>query len=497
MGVTLGRTGYSPNIKERRDFSCAVFLGDGLMLAQAAHIPVHLGAMPASVQAAIERTAPFAPGDVVILNDPYLGGTHLPDITLVSPVFLTDSGQEPEFFVGSRAHHADVGGMSPGSMPLSTELYQEGIIIPPVKLAEGGRLNQGVLDLIVRNSRTPAERRGDLNAQQAAHAVGARRLLEIVVHYGQEETLRWAGSLIAYAERLTRALIAELPEGTYTFEDTLDDDGITADPVPIRVAITIRADQMTVDFAGSAPAVAGSVNAVPAIVHSAVGYALRCVAGESLPMNQGVFAPVEIIIPPGSVLDPGPPHAVAGGNVETSQRIVDALYGALAKALPDRISAASQGTMNNLTFGGLHPQTGQTFAYYETMGGGSGAGPDSDGASAIHCHMSNTLNTPIEALEFALPVRIRRYGIRRDSGGGGKQSLPRRRRRAETPAAGQSHLRRGGGRCGGDSDAGRRRMGRSIRRWGYSASLTQLCCTPEYFVSRQALQCSAKCRTAS
>ena len=420
MGVTLGRTGYSPNIKERRDYSCAVFLGDGRMLAQAAHIPVHLGAMPASVKAAIDQAGPFAPGDLVILNDPYLGGTHLPDITLVSPVFIPDVALVPAFFVASRAHHADIGGMSPGSMPLSTELYQEGIIIPPIKLMEAGRINEGTLALILRNSRTPNERRGDLAAQQASHVVGARRISEIVERYGLEEVNRQAEALIAYAERRTRALLSDLPPGTFAFEDALDGDGVVDQPVPIRVALSVGNGQLIVDFSGSSPAVRGSVNAVRAIVESAVGYVIRCVAGASLPMNHGVFAPITVIVSAGSVLDPGPPHAVAGGNVETSMRIVDVLYGALAQALPQIIPAASQGTMNNLTFGGVHPHTGLPFAYYETIGGGAGAGPQADGASGIHCHMSNTLNTPIEALELELPVRVRRYAIRRGSGGNGK-----------------------------------------------------------------------------
>lgn len=418
MGVTLGRTGYSPNIKERRDYSCALFLADGRMLAQAAHIPVHLGAMPASVAAALAHGAPFSPGDLIALNDPYLGGTHLPDITLVSPVFIGPA-TEPSFFVASRAHHADVGGMTPGSMPLSTELYQEGIIIPPIKLVEAGRLNQAALDLILRNSRTPAERRGDLAAQRAAHEVGARRLLEIIDRYGMAEVNLQAENLIAYASRLTRALLANLPAGTYRFEDRLDDDGISSDPVPLRVAITLSEGHMGVDFTGSAAAVAGSVNAVTAIVYSAVGYVIRCIAGETLPMNAGVFDPVQIIVPAGSVLDPGPPHAVAGGNVETSQRIVDVLYGALAQALPDRIPAANQGTMNNLTFGGIDSRTGQPYAYYETMGGGAGASAQGPGESALHCHMSNTLNTPIEALEMALPIRVKQYAIRQGSGGPG------------------------------------------------------------------------------
>lgn len=416
MGVTLGRTGYSPNIKERRDYSCALFLSDGRMLAQAAHIPVHLGAMPASVQAAITHTAPFAEGDLIVLNDPYLGGTHLPDITLVSPVFIDG---ELAFFVASRAHHADVGGMSPGSMPLSTELYQEGIIIPPIKLVEGGRMNTAALALIIRNSRTPDERKGDLAAQRAAHTVGERRIREIIARYGTEEVNQRAEELIAYAARLTSSMIGELSDGVYRFTDVLDNDGITPQPIPIHVTITVDGGEMIVDFTGSSAAVGGSVNAVEAIVQSAVGYVVRCIAGEALPMNSGVYDPLQIIVPDRSVLNPGPPHAVAGGNVETSQRVVDVLMGALALALPTSIPAASQGTMNNLTFGGSDPKTGRVFAYYETMGGGSGAGPHSDGASGIHCHMSNTLNTPIEALELAMPVRVKRYALRRGSGGAG------------------------------------------------------------------------------
>ena len=460
MGVTLGRTAYSPNIKERLDYSCAVFLGgeQPAMLAQAAHIPVHLGAMPASVRAAVARCAPFRPGDVVILNDPYQGGNHLPDITLVSPVFV--SGQWPvigdqslptdhwplatgHFFVASRAHHADVGGMSPGSMPLSTELYQEGIIIPPLKLLDAGVRNEAVWELILRNVRTPWERDGDLAAQLAAHATGAARLEEIVGRYGLAETLRQAAALIAYAETLTRAAIARIPDGVYAFADALDDDGQTDEPVAIQATVTVAGEALTVDFAGTAPAVAGNLNAVPAIVESAVVYCLRCVAltllNVDLPMNQGVFAPLTVLIPPGSLLDPRPPHAVAAGNVETAQRVVDVVFGALAAALPDLIPAASQGTMNNLTFGGVYSGKGAgewgsredslplpahrtPFAYYETIGGGAGAGPGGDGASGIHVHMSNTRNTPIEALEYSFPIRIEAYYLRRGSGGRGRHA---------------------------------------------------------------------------
>lgn len=443
MGVTLGRAAYSANIKERLDFSCAVFLGDGRLAAQAAHIPVHLGAMPASVQAALDRCAPFAAGDVVILNDPYQGGNHLPDITLVSPVFLPfkESAQinrtgegaagektteeqltSPAFFVASRAHHADVGGMAPGSMPLSTELYQEGIIIPPLKLVEKGRRNEALWQLILRNVRTPVERDGDLAAQLAAHTIGAQRLAHITGRYGLAETLRQASALIAYTKRLTEAAVQQIPDGRYTFEDYLDDDGQNSGPLPLRATLTVAGNRLQVDFGGTAAAVSGNLNAVPAIAASAVAYCLRCVAlallQVDLPMNQGAFDPITLVIEPGSLLDPQPPHAVAAGNVETSQRIVDVIFGALAEALPHLIPAAGQGTMNNFTFGGTC--AAGTFAYYETIGGGSGAGPGADGGHGMHVHMSNTRNTPVEALEYSLPLRLVEYRLRHGSGGYGR-----------------------------------------------------------------------------
>lgn len=428
MGVTLGRTAYSPNIKERLDYSCAMFLNAGddgpLLLAQAAHIPVHLGAMPASVRTAIATCAPFAPGDVVILNDPYQGGNHLPDITLVSPVFVD---HEALFFVASRAHHADVGGMSPGSMPLSTEIYQEGIIIPPIKLVDGGQRNEAVWQLILRNVRTPWERDGDLAAQLAAHATGSQRLFELVARYGRTEIVRRAMDLMDYAQSLTEAALALIPAGRYIFSDALDDDGQSEHPLPIHVSLVVNDRSLSADFTGTAAATAGNLNAVPAIVESAVVYCLRCVAlallGTDLPMNEGVLRPLQVNIPVDSLLNPRPPHAVAAGNVETSQRVVDVVFGALALALPDLIPAASQGTMNNLTFGGQFPagwiSPNSHFAYYETMGGGAGAGPTADGAAGIHVHMSNTRNTPIEALEYSYPIRIEEYRLRRESGGSG------------------------------------------------------------------------------
>ena len=428
MGVTLGRTAYSPNIKERRDFSCACFLDEGSMVAQAAHIPVHLGAMPASVRAVLEAFGAWAPGDLVVLNDPYLGGTHLPDITMVSPVFVDDL-DSPSFFVASRAHHADVGGMAPGSMPLATEIYQEGLIIPPVKLVEQGQTNRAVLDIILRNVRTPVERQGDLAAQMAAHRVGEKRLQTIVARYGLEEALHYAHALLKYAERLTRTAIAQIPPGVYHFIDEMDDDGIsqqaslpagTETGPQIRVAVTVQGEEMTVDFAGSSAAVAGPLNAVRAITESATWYVVRCLAGPDVPVNSGTFAPVHVIVPHASLLDSDPPHAVAGGNVETSQRVVDAVLGALAGALPNRIPAASLGTMNNLTVGGYDSGRKAPFAYYETVGGGAGAGPEGAGLSGVHVHMTNTRNTPVEAVEYAYPLRVRRYALRTGSGGSGQ-----------------------------------------------------------------------------
>ncbi len=414
MGVTLQRASFSPNIRERLDFSCAVFDGAARMIAQAAHIPVHLGSMPASVEYALRAFESLAPGDVVILNDPYHGGTHLPDITMVSPVFVDG---EARFFVASRAHHADVGGMSPGSLPLSTELYQEGIIIPPVKLIENGRRNDGVLALITANSRAPEERLGDLEAQLAAQRIGEKRMLALVESHGAARVSEHASALMDYARRMTEAVIANIPDGVYTFEDALEGDGQAEFSIPIRVTLTVAGSNMTVDFSGSAAQVAGNVNAVEAIVRSATWYCIRLLAGEDVPVNHGCFQPVTVITEPGSLLNPIFPAAVAVGNTETGQRVVDAVLGALAGALPGRVPAASQGTMNNVTFGGM--LNGRAFVYYETIAGGHGAGAAGDGLSGRHSHMTNTRNTPVEALEYALPLRVLAYGLRDDSGGEG------------------------------------------------------------------------------
>ena len=420
MGVTLGRAAYSPNIKERRDFSCAIFDAQGRMVAQAANIPVHLGAMPVAVSVARERYT-FGPGDLVIFNDPYLGGTHLPDVTMVSAVYVEEDGATSlTGYVASRAHQADIGGVSAGSMPVSTELYQEGLIIPPLKLVEAGRTNEGLLQLIYRNVRTPQERAGDFAAQMAAHRTGEERLREIVARYGLAKVQQAMDAVMYYAEAATRAAIEDIPDGIYEFQDYLDDDRAGGEPVPLRVAVTVSGSQLTADFSGSAPEQLGSVNAVLAVTQSATYYVVRCLTGEDVPANDGCFRPVQVIAPEGSVLNPRPPRAVAAGNVETSQRVVDLLLGALAQALPERIPAASSGTMNNITIGGWDPFRNRPFAYYETIAGGAGAGPQGDGLSAIHTHMTNTMNTPVEALEFAYPFRVAEYSIREGSGGHGK-----------------------------------------------------------------------------
>jgi N-methylhydantoinase B len=408
MGITLRRASFSANIKERLDFSCAIFDRDARMIAQAAHIPVHLGSMPASVAAALRVTERWHPDDVVVLNDPYHGGTHLPDITMVSPVFV---GGEPLFFAASRAHHADVGGMSPGSLPLSTELYQEGLILPPLKLTPEVRA------LIAANSRTPDERRGDIDAQLAAQRTGAERLRELVATHGLLRVQAHAEALMAYTHRMTEAAIAAIPDGTYPFEDALEGDGQQTHRIPIRVAITVAGSAMTVDFTGSAPQVGGNLNAVAAITQSATWYCARLLVEEDVPVNHGSFQSVTVIAPPGSVVNAIFPAGVAVGNTETSSRIVDVVLGALAQALPQRIPAASQGTMNNVTIGG--DQAGQPFIVYETIGGGHGASPMGAGLSGRQSHMTNTLNTPVEALEYALPLRITAYALRANSGGMG------------------------------------------------------------------------------
>jgi N-methylhydantoinase B len=433
MGAVLRRTAFSPNIKERRDYSCAVFDREGEVIAMGDHMPVHLGSMPKSVRAAI-RACPMGRGDVVMLNDPFHGGTHLPDITLVTPVPVGHGrvrprqAQPPDFYVASRAHHADVGGAYAGSMGLCREIYQEGLRIPPVKIMRAGKIERDILALLLNNVRTPQEREGDLGAQIAACHTGAARLQEICVRYGVERAQRAASELLEYSEELMRAFLERVPTGTYRAEDFLDNDGISNQPIKIRVTVKVRHDRrksaaqpmVSIDFTGTDPQVQGSVNAVEAITYSACFYVLRCLLAEDVPATAGLMRPIKVIAPEGTIVNARPPAAVAGGNVETSQRIVDVLLRALAQAIPDRIPAAAAGTMNNLTIGGIDPRTGQPFAYYETIAGGMGARPTKPGVSGVHTHMTNSLNTPAEALEYAYPLRIRQYSLRPGSGGRGK-----------------------------------------------------------------------------
>ena len=418
MGEALRRTGFSPNIKERLDFSCAIFDGDGNLVAQAAHIPVHLGAMKASVAAARAAVENWRAGDVIVLNDPFAGGTHLPDVTVVAPVFCgagEDEGK-PVFFVANRAHHADIGGMSPGSLPLSREIYQEGLILPPLLLVENGARNRALWQLILRNTRTPAERAGDLEAQLAALFRGITRLGELMAVHGRDEVTSYARHLQNYAEKRARATIQSWPDGSYGARDWLE---VGAELAEIRLKITVGGDAIRFDFAGTAAQVAGSLNAVEAIAYSACYYVVACLLGD-VPLNAGTFVPVEVSAPAGSVVNARAPAAVAGGNVETSQRIVDVVLRAMSAALPDEIPACSAGTMNNVTMGGAH-ENGAPWTYYETLGGGAGASLMGDGACAVQTHMTNTLNTPVEALERAFPLRVTQYCVRRDSGGAGKQ----------------------------------------------------------------------------
>jgi N-methylhydantoinase B/oxoprolinase/acetone carboxylase alpha subunit len=422
MGVTLCRTGFSPNIKERLDYSCAVYDAAGETIAQGDHMPVHLGAMPLSVRAATDGVQ-MEPGDMVALNDPYHGGTHLPDITLVAPVFLAGKPRaRPAFYVANRAHHSDVGGMSPGSMPVASEIYQEGLIIPPVRLVHRGQMVKDVLALVLANVRTPDEREGDLTAQIAANRVAETRLQELVARHGRKKVVAYGAALQDYTERVVRVMLKTIPDGDYTFEDALDDDGFTERPVKIRARVRIHGGRAEIDFTGSAPQVQGSVNANYAITLSACLYCLRCLITEDVLYNAGVAKLLRVIAPPGSIVNATRPGAVAGGNVETSQRITDVVFGALSRALPSRLQAASQGTMNNITLGGLDPRTGARFAYYETLGGGMGGRRGLAGLSGVHTHMSNTRNTPVEAIENYLPVRIRRYELR--SGSAGKGAFP-------------------------------------------------------------------------
>ncbi len=412
MGQVLIRGAYSPNIKERRDCSTALFDDRGRMVAQAEHIPVHLGAMPEAVQAVLERDPD--PGDVFVLNDPFTGGTHLPDVTLVSP--LAPSGEVVGYAV-SRAHHADVGGMTPGSMPAGArEIHQEGLRLPPVRLVRGGELVDDVMKLVLANVRNPRERRADLRAQLAANERAERRIGALFDEHGDE--LVWAAydAVVEYSRKRMATEIEALPDGTYEAADVLEGDGITDDDVPITVSVTIDGTTIDVDFEGTAAQVPGNLNAPLSVAKSAVYFVVRCVTDPEIPPNHGCYDPVAVDAPVGSLLNPTPPAAVVGGNVETSQRVTDVTFLALAKAAPGRVPAQGQGTMNNLTIGARD----DLFTYYETIGGGFGARAASDGMAGVQVGMTNTLNTPIESIETEYPIRVERYALRPDTGGEGR-----------------------------------------------------------------------------
>jgi N-methylhydantoinase B len=409
MGAVLIRGSYSSNIKERRDCSTALFDAEGRMVAQAEHIPVHLGAMPEAVAAIMARNP--EPGDVFAINDPYSGGTHLPDITLVSPVAY--EGGIIGYAV-TRAHHSDVGGMRPGSAPSdSSEIFQEGIIIPPVRLVRGGEYVDDVLDLILANVRTPDLRRGDLRAQIAANNIAEERIDELIERRGEETILAAFEEVISYAEKRTREAIRELPDGEHAAEDFMEGDGITDEDIPIRAKVTVEGDSLTVDFAGTADTVRGNVNCPLPVTRSACYFALRVLLPGDVPANAGTYAPLKIEAPEGSLVNADYPAAVVAGNVETSSRIADTVLSALSGFVPEEIPAQGQGTMNNLVIGG------SGWTYYETIGGGQGAGHSGPGPSGVHVGMSNTLNTPIEAFELEYPMRVERYQLLYGSGGDG------------------------------------------------------------------------------
>jgi N-methylhydantoinase B/oxoprolinase/acetone carboxylase alpha subunit len=404
MGAVLRRAAFSPNIKERADCSAALFTPGGEMLVQAEHIPVHLGSMPASVRAAVDAFGHrLRPGDQVVLNDPFAGGTHLNDLTLVAPCYV---GERLVGWAANRAHHADVGGSAPGSIPAdATEIFQEGLRIPPTLLDDGLRR------LLLANSRTPGERVGDLDAQVGANITGATRLAELA---GAGAPLH---EVVDYGERRMRAALVGLPDGTWRAEDVLDSTGAAADqqrPARVAVAVTVAGDEVTVDFTGTDPQARGNVNAVEAVTVSAVSYALRSAVDPTIPANGGAMRPVRVLAPAGTVVAARPPAAVGAGNVEVSQRVADVCLAALAVPCRDRVPAAGQGTMNNVLVGG------DGWVYYETVAGGQGGRPTAAGMSGVHTGMTNTRNTPIEALERSFPLRVLRYRLRRDSGGAGE-----------------------------------------------------------------------------
>ena len=418
MGIVLRKTAYSHNIKERMDHSCAIFDGRGRLVAQAEHIPVHLGSMSIALKNCLrEIDFPLNKGDMVVFNDPYISGTHLPDITLIAPIY---EGERLLGYVVNKAHHSDVGGKTPGSLPGdASEIYQEGIIIPPVKLVERGEIVRDVLKLILSNVRTPKIRMGDLRAQIAANLLGIRRFREITGKFGVNVVNEAIESLLDYSERRIRKKISEIKEGTYEAEDYLESTGVEDKPVKLKVRVQVKGDEISFDYTGTDPQVNGPVNAVFGVTLAGIYYVLMCVTDPTIPMNDGCFRPVSVNVPRGCVLNPIRPAPVGGGNVETSQRNVDVLFKALSEAIPHKVCAAGQGTMNNVCVGG-RDASGKQWVFYETIGGGYGGRYGLDGVDGVQVHMTNTMNTPIEAIEASYPILFLRYELRKDSCGAGR-----------------------------------------------------------------------------
>ena len=419
MGITLRNSAYSPNIKERMDFSCTIFDNKKRLAAQAEHIPVHLGSMQLAVQKGLEKfKGELEEGDMLLLNDPYISGTHLPDLTLIHPIFYNG---EIIAYAANKAHHSDVGGKSPGSMAAdATEIFQEGIIIPPVKLVKRRKVDRELANLILSNVRTPHVRLGDLRAQIAANLRGEKRVLELVEKYGVKTLEVAMEKIMDYSEKRIRNEIKRMPKGSCSAEDYLENAGTSNKRVRIKVTVAVKEDELIIDYTGTDKQVDGPINAVLGVTLSGVYYVLRCLTDPSIPMNAGCFRPVKVKVPKGCLMNPVPPAPVAGGNVETSQRNVDVLLKAFSKIVPEKVCAACQGTMNNVAVGGLNNGKGETWTFYETIAGGFGGRQGMDGVDAVHSHMTNTMNTPIEAIETIYPIRFLTYKLREDSGGPGK-----------------------------------------------------------------------------
>ena len=420
MGAALIRTALSPNIKDRRDCSTGVYSASGELVAQAEHIPLHLGLMPSVVKSTLKRFPidRLQPGDAIITNDPYVSGSHLPDICIISPLFVEDGCVG---IVANLAHHVDIGGIAPGGMPtISTEIFQEGLRIPPVRIKKRGRVDEELVALITTNVRTGREALGDFQAQLAANNVGERRLKEIITKYGREMVIHYMNELNNYSERQMLGRIKELPKGVFTFEDYLEGDGLSDDLLTIKASVTIGGQKITVDFTGSSPQTRGSVNCTRAVTLACTFYALKSAIDPDLPSTGGTFRPVETITPTGTIVNPEFPAPVSNANINTAQRIADVVLGALAQAIPEKVPAASSGSMGLFTIGGVDPRTRQYYSYVETYGGGQGAVVNQDGMDGVHTNMTNTRNTPVEVIEIAYPLRVEKYGLVPNTDGPGR-----------------------------------------------------------------------------